>query len=151
MQVDRLEHLVLTVRDIEATCAWYARVLGMEPVTFGAGRRALTFGQQKLNLHQAGHEFEPKAARPTPGAADLCFISAEPLEAVLTHLAGEGVPVEADPVARSGATGAIISVYVRDPDGNLIEIATYGADAPHARGRSDQISVAGGEANHKRE
>ena len=133
MKIDRLDHLVLTVRDVEATCAWYARVLGMQPVTFGAGRRALAFGRQKLNLHQAGHEFEPKAACPTPGAADLCFISADPLEAVLAHLAREGVPVEAGPVVRTGATGAITSIYVRDPDGNLIEIATYNTASEAAR------------------
>ncbi len=123
--LDSLDHLVLTVRDIEATCAFYRNVLGMEEVTFGAGRRALTFGSQKINLHQAGAEFEPKAARATPGSADICFITRTPLESVMEHLAAHGTPVELGPVPRIGALGDMRSIYLRDPDGNLIEIANY--------------------------
>jgi catechol 2,3-dioxygenase-like lactoylglutathione lyase family enzyme len=123
MQVDSLDHLVLTVRDIEATVAFYSSVLGMQAVTFGHGRRALAFGVQKINLHPAGREYEPKAAVPAPGSADLCFLTSEPLERVLEHLQRCGVPLEVGPVQRTGATGPIRSVYVRDPDGNLIEIA----------------------------
>jgi catechol 2,3-dioxygenase-like lactoylglutathione lyase family enzyme len=125
VRIDRLDHLVLTVADIDATMAFYTRVLGMEAVTFGAGRTALAFGRSKINLHRAGHEFEPKALRPTPGSADLCLIAAGPLEQVIEDLAAHGILVEEGPVERSGATGPILSVYFRDPDQNLIEVSTY--------------------------
>ncbi|HEY7813315.1 MAG TPA: VOC family protein [Nakamurella sp.] len=125
MRIDRLDHLVLTVADIDATVDFYTRVLGMEAVTFGAGRTALAFGRSKINLHRAGHEFEPKAHRPTPGSADLCLIAASPLDQVIEDLAAHGVPVEEGPVERTGATGPIRSVYFRDPDQNLIEVSTY--------------------------
>ena len=125
MRIDRLDHLVLTVADIDATVAFYTRVLGMEAVTFGAGRTALAFGRSKINLHRAGHEFEPKALRPTPGSADLCLISAGPLDQVIEDLAAHGIPVEEGPVERTGATGPILSVYFRDLDQNLIEVSTY--------------------------
>jgi catechol 2,3-dioxygenase-like lactoylglutathione lyase family enzyme len=125
VRIDRIDHLVLTVRDVEATCAFYARVLGMEVVTFGEGRKALAFGRQKLNLHAAGREFEPKASRPTPGAIDLCLIAAVPLDDAIAHLRACGVPIVEGPVARTGATGAIRSVYFRDPDDNLIEVSEY--------------------------
>jgi catechol 2,3-dioxygenase-like lactoylglutathione lyase family enzyme len=125
VRIDRLDHLVLTVADIDATADFYARVLGMEAVTFGAGRTALAFGRSKINLHRAGHEFEPKAHRPTPGSADLCLIADGPLEQVIEDLAARGVPVEEGPVERTGATGPIRSVYFRDPDLNLIEVSTY--------------------------
>ena len=125
MRIDRLDHLVLTVADIDATVAFYEQVLGMRAVTFGDGRRALAFGTSKINLHQAGHEFEPKAARPTPGSADICLIAADPLDQVCADLAAHGVTIEEGPVARTGATGPIRSVYVRDPDNNLIEISNY--------------------------
>jgi catechol 2,3-dioxygenase-like lactoylglutathione lyase family enzyme len=125
VRIDRLDHLVLTVADIDATMAFYTRVLGMEAVTFGAGRTALAFGRSKINLHRAGHEFEPKALRPTPGSADLCLIAAGPLEQVIEDLAAHGIPVEEGPVERTGATGPILSVYFRDPDQNLIEVSTY--------------------------
>jgi catechol 2,3-dioxygenase-like lactoylglutathione lyase family enzyme len=125
VRIDRLDHLVLTVADIDATVEFYTSVLGMQAVTFGAGRTALTFGLSKINLHQAGHEFEPKASRPTPGSADLCLIAADPLERVITELAAHGVPVEEGPVERTGATGPILSVYFRDPDQNLIEVSNY--------------------------
>lgn len=124
--LDRLDHFVLTVADIDATCAFYQRVLGMEVRTFGPlQRKALHFGRQKINLHQRGKEFEPKAAHPLPGSADLCFIANGPLDAVIAHLKACGVAVEEGPVDRTGATGAIRSVYFRDPDGNLIEVSTY--------------------------
>ncbi|MBS7691358.1 VOC family protein [Pseudomonas lalucatii] len=123
--IDRLDHLVLTVADIDATVAFYERVLGMRHELFGSGRSALVFGQQKLNLHRLGREFEPKARRPTPGAIDLCLISSWPIEQLLAHLAEQGVAVEQGPVMRTGALGAIESVYFRDPDGNLIEVGHY--------------------------
>lgn len=123
VNVLRIDHVVLTVRDIDATIAWYERVLGMRAVTFGGGRRALAFGDQKLNLHEAGREFVPKASIPTPGSADLCFTTDVPLGEVAAHLRTEGVAVELGPVAKVGARAALRSLYVRDPDGNLIEIA----------------------------
>ena len=125
MRIDRLDHLVLTVADIDATVEFYTRVLGMQAVTFGAGRTALGFGRSKINLHRAGHEFEPKAHRPTPGSADLCLIADGSLDQVIEELAGRGVPIEEGPVERTGATGPIRSVYFRDPDRNLIEVSTY--------------------------
>jgi catechol 2,3-dioxygenase-like lactoylglutathione lyase family enzyme len=123
MNIDRLDHLVLTVRDLESTCDFYTIVLGMSIVTFGDNRKALQFGQQKLNLHQSGQEFEPKAAAPTPGSADLCFITSTPLEQVMVHLQACGIPIEEGIVPRTGALGAIRSIYIRDPDGNLIELS----------------------------
>jgi len=123
MKVDALDHLVLTVADIEKTCDFYRRVLGMEDVTFGAGRKALAFGSPKINLHERGKEFEPKAAFPTPGSADLCFLTDVPLPDVAAHVRSRGIAIEEGPVRRTGAAGPILSVYVRDPDGNLIEIA----------------------------
>lgn len=123
MNIDRLDHLVLTVRDVDATCAFYSRVLGMEEVVFGAGRRALVFGRQKINLHSAGAPIAPHAASPTPGSADLCLISRTPMGEILVHLQREGVAVELGPVSRTGALGPILSVYFRDPDGNLIEVS----------------------------
>ena len=118
-----LDHLVLTVASLEDSIAFYTRVLGMTEVTFGAGRKALSFGHQKINLHEAGREFDPKADHPTPGSADLCFLTDRPLADVQAHLAACGVTVEEGPVDRTGAEGPIRSVYIRDPDGNLIEIA----------------------------
>ncbi len=123
MQIDHLDHLVLTVADIDASCAFYAQVLGMRVVTFGEGRKALAFGAQKINLHRHGHEFEPKARAPTPGSADLCFLTATPLAQVAEELQAAAVPIEEGPVQRTGARGPILSLYIRDPDGNLIEVA----------------------------
>lgn len=123
--LERIDHLVLTVADIPRTVDFYQRVLGMRHQVFGEGRSALAFGQQKLNLHQAGRELEPKAAHPLPGAIDLCLVTTWPLERLLAHLAAEGVAVEEGPVRRTGALGPIESVYVRDPDDNLIEIGRY--------------------------
>ncbi|KAF0223533.1 MAG: ring-cleaving [Rhodospirillaceae bacterium] len=122
-----LDHLVLTVADIQATLAFYGDVLGMRPVTFAGNRHALVFGAQKINLHQKGREFEPKARHPTPGSADLCFVAALGPDAVQARLRDKGVAIVEGPVARTGAVGPIMSVYVRDPDHNLIEICTYGA------------------------
>lgn len=125
MKIEALDHLVLTVADIDASCAFYTRVLGMQEVTFGAGRKALAFGRQKINLHRHGHEFEPKAQRPMPGSADLCLITRASTQEVLAHLTQCDVTVEEGPVARTGARGPIESVYFRDPDGNLIEVSRY--------------------------
>jgi catechol 2,3-dioxygenase-like lactoylglutathione lyase family enzyme len=123
--IDRFDHIVLTVADVDRTVGFYTRVLGMRAVTFGDGRRALHFGGNKINLHQAGREFEPKAARPAPGSADLCLISTTPIDAAVRHLEQAGVVIEEGPVPRVGAQGPMTSVYFRDPDGNLIEIAAY--------------------------
>jgi catechol 2,3-dioxygenase-like lactoylglutathione lyase family enzyme len=123
MRVNSLDHLVLTVRNIEATCAFYASVLGLEVITFGQGRKALAFGSQKINLHEWGKEFEPKAGQPTPGSADLCFLTDGPLSEVIEHLNSVGVPILEGPVARTGAVGPLRSVYFRDPDANLIEVS----------------------------
>jgi catechol 2,3-dioxygenase-like lactoylglutathione lyase family enzyme len=125
MKVNRFDHVVLTVASVDATVDFYTRVLGMSAVTFGGGRQALRFGTSKINLHQAGHEFEPKARRPTPGSADLCFVVDDPIEDVMAQLTAAGVAVEEGPVARTGATGELISCYFRDPDGNLIELSNY--------------------------
>ena len=118
-----LDHLVLTVADIEATCRFYGEVLGFSAITFGGGRRALAFGSSKINLHQAGAELIPRASRPTPGSADLCFLTSTPIVQVMEHLQRQNVAIVEGPVQRSGATGPIISVYIRDPDGNLVEVS----------------------------
>ena len=119
----RIDHVVLTVRDVERTLSFYEQVLGMTAVTFGEGRRALAFGDQKLNLHQAGREFEPKARTPTAGSADVCFLTDTPLDQVVAHLASVGVTIELGPVDKTGARRPLRSIYFRDPDGNLIEVA----------------------------
>ena len=132
LTAQRIDHVVLTCRDVAATIRFYTEVLGMREVTFGAGRKALAFGRQKINLHAVGQiaqggtgSVAAVAARPTPGSADLCVIVAEPLAVVTAHLAACGVPVEEGPVVRTGALGPIGSVYIRDPDGNLIELSRY--------------------------
>ena len=127
MNVKSLDHLVLTVRDLQAAIDFYNRALGMQEVTFGGGRKALAFGTQKISLHLAGHEFEPKAGRPTPGSGDLCFLTDTPVEQYAVHLATLGIAVIEGPVARTGAVGPLLSIYVRDPDMNLIEIANLKA------------------------
>ena len=127
IDIDRIDHIVLTVFDIERTISFYSRVLGMEPVTFAGGRRGLAFGRQKLNLHQAGREFEPKALAPAPGAIDLCFIASTALEEVIETLKEDGVAIIEGPVDKTGALGPMKSVYFRDPDGNLIEVSNYPA------------------------
>lgn len=123
MHIQSLDHLVLTVADVDVSCAFYTRVMGMTEVVFGQGRKALAFGAQKINLHQHRHEFEPKAQTPTPGSADLCFLTDTPLDQVQAHLRACGVTVLEGPVRRTGATGPILSVYFRDPDLNLIEVS----------------------------
>lgn len=123
MELETIDHVVLTVRDIPASVAFYSRVLSMREVVFGDGRRALAFGRCKLNLHQAGREFEPRAAHPAPGAIDLCLLARTPIAEIVRHLAVHDVAIEEGPVERTGAQGAILSVYVRDPDGNLIELS----------------------------
>ncbi|MBS1718865.1 MAG: VOC family protein [Armatimonadetes bacterium] len=125
MNIDRIDHLVLTVADVEATIEFYRRVLGMTPVTFGDGRRALAFGQQKINLHPADAPFAPHAKKPLPGSADLCLIVGIPMDEVLARLGAESVEVIEGPVARTGALGPIQSVYFFDPDGNLLELSSY--------------------------
>jgi catechol 2,3-dioxygenase-like lactoylglutathione lyase family enzyme len=125
MNIARLDHLVLTVADIERTCAFYVRVLGMEVVSFGEGRTALRFGQQKINLHAADAIPGLVADRPTPGSGDLCFITEVPVTEVVAHLGECGVPIIAGPGPRAGAIGTIQSVYIRDPDQNLVEISNY--------------------------
>jgi catechol 2,3-dioxygenase-like lactoylglutathione lyase family enzyme len=132
LTVLRVDHLVLTCRDVAATIRFYTEVLGMREVTFGDGRKAIAFGQQKINLHPAGQAAHGAtasvaaiAAHPTPGSADFCLIVAERLAAVTAHLAACGVPVEEGPAIRTGARGPIESVYVRDPDGNLVELSRY--------------------------
>ena len=123
-KVASLDHLVLTVTDIARTCDFYTSALGMRVARFGDGRVALHFGQQKINLHQVDRTFDPKAKAPTAGSADLCFLLAGPLEEALTNLKALGIAIEQGPVERTGATGRIQSVYLRDPDGNLLELAT---------------------------
>ncbi|MGT2476085.1 VOC family protein [Paraburkholderia terrae] len=121
--IDHLDHLVLTCTDAEATTKFYTQVMRMQLETFGAGRIAFRFGNQKINLHVRGSEFEPKAHLPVPGALDLCFIASVPLDQVIAHLAACNWPIVEGPVERTGATQKIRSVYVRDPDLNLIEIS----------------------------
>ncbi|MGG1658431.1 VOC family protein [Brevibacillus sp. NRS-1366] len=128
--IDRLDHLVLTVRDMEETCRFYEQVLGMQTVTFGAGRKALQFGRQKINLHQIGHEFEPKAMNPVSGSADLCLIASVPIEQMIERVTSHGVPILEGPVQKTGATGPILSIYLRDPDQNLIEVSNYMTTTP---------------------
>lgn len=125
MRIEHIDHLVLTVADLEKTCDFYSRVLGMRAVTFEGERRALVFGGQKINLHEAGKEFEPHAAHPTPGSADICFVTDTSLKEVLGQLEAHGVEVAEGPVGRTGALGRMQSVYFRDPDGNLIEVSNY--------------------------
>jgi len=125
MNVNRLDHLVLTVASIDVTVDFYTRVLGMEAITFGTGRTALRFGTSKINLHETGSEFEPKALRPTPGSADICLIVDDDLATVIADVTGAGITIEEGPVDRTGATGPIVSCYLRDPDQNLIELSNY--------------------------
>jgi catechol 2,3-dioxygenase-like lactoylglutathione lyase family enzyme len=122
--IEQLDHVVLTVANLDATIDFYTEVLGMDAITF-EGRKALRFGEQKINLHQRGHEFNPKAAHPTPGSADLCFMTLTPLDEVIEYLAALRVHIEEGPVDRIGAVGKIRSVYIRDPDHNLVEISNY--------------------------
>jgi catechol 2,3-dioxygenase-like lactoylglutathione lyase family enzyme len=131
MKIDRIDHLVLTVNNIETTCDFYSRVLGMQVVSFANGRKALQFGNQKINLHEFGKEFEPKASHPKPGCADICLIANTDLNAVIMHITACGVDIIEGPVTRTGAVGKIESIYIRDPDGNLIEVSNYRNSQPN--------------------
>jgi catechol 2,3-dioxygenase-like lactoylglutathione lyase family enzyme len=124
VQIDSLDHLVLTVRDLRATLRFYEDILGMRPVVFGDGRHALHFGAQKLNLHQAARPVDPNVRHATPGSADFCLLTSTPLPAVAAHLAASGVKVILGPVRRTGARGPIESLYFHDPDENLVEVAS---------------------------
>jgi len=126
--ISHLDHLVLTVKDINKTVEFYTLVLQMQVEVFAEGRFALKFGAQKINLHLLGSEFEPKANHPTSGAADLCFITVLPLAEVISHVQTCGVDIIDGPVKRTGATSPILSFYFRDPDGNLIEVANLQTD-----------------------
>ncbi len=123
--IDRLDHVVFPVSDVEALAAFYERVLGMTVERFGEGRVAVSFGRQKINLQPAGWDYERKAIEHRPGSQDICLIVEGSLDPVFAHLERCGIEVEEGPVARTGATGPIRSVYFRDPDGNLVEISTY--------------------------
>ncbi len=125
IRIESLDHLVLTVADLDQTVQFYTDILGMSLVEFGENneRKALCFGKQKINLHQQGREFEPKAKTALPGTADLCFLTRTPLKEVQAHLQKKGISLESGPVQRTGATGPILSIYLRDPDGNLLEIS----------------------------
>lgn len=125
MEIQRIDHLVLTVADIEETVQFYSHIMGFNCVNFGSNRTALTFGNQKINLHLAGKEFEPKADKPTCGSSDLCFITDTDLNNVFSELQAKGVEILEGPVERIGATGKIMSLYFRDPDKNLIEVSNY--------------------------
>jgi len=124
MLVDQLDHLVLTVHDLDAVCRFYSDVLGMEIVEFAGGRKALAFGSQKINLHESGSEFRPHALHPTPGSADLCFLTSMSIDSIVDYVTSCNVQIIEGPVKRTGATGPITSLYISDPDGNLIEIAS---------------------------
>jgi catechol 2,3-dioxygenase-like lactoylglutathione lyase family enzyme len=125
MKIDSIDHVVFTVKDINATCDFYAKVLGMETVTFGEGRKALAFGSQKINLQQLGRESTLIAEKPTPGSADICFVTSVPVSEVIAHLNSCGVRLIGGPVERNGARGLMMSVYFRDPDLNLVEVSNY--------------------------
>jgi catechol 2,3-dioxygenase-like lactoylglutathione lyase family enzyme len=128
--ITHLDHLVLTVKDVSRSVAFYTKVLGMTVVVFDRGRVALSFGRQKINLHEEGKEFEPKAMRPTSGSADLCFISDASIDSVTSTLASQGIEIVEGPVSKTGACGPIRSIYFRDPDGNLIEVSNYQNSTP---------------------
>jgi len=142
-KITALDHLVLTVRDPEVTGAFYQTVLGLEVVEFEGGSKALVCGSQKIKLHQQGREPEPRAQQPTPGSADICFITAASLPEVVAHLATCGVAIIRGPVRRFGARGPMESIYFRDPDLNLVEVASYGAAGPEPR---EQIKTSGEKA-----
>ena len=125
MKISHLDHLVLTVADIATRCQFYQSALNFEVITFAENRKALRFGTQKINLHQVGKEFEPKALHPTAGSADLCFIAETPIDEVMAHLQNRNINIIEGPIQRTGAMGKILSVYLRDPDQNLIEISNY--------------------------
>ncbi|RWB17303.1 MULTISPECIES: VOC family protein [Mesorhizobium] len=120
-----IDHFVLTVRSVEAACDFYQRVLGMRRLDEPNRPTALLFGSQKINLHEVGRTFEPKARTPTPGSGDFCLVAAVPLAEIQASLAANGVTIEIGPVERTGARGRMMSVYFRDPDDNLVEVSEY--------------------------
>lgn len=124
-----IDHIVLTVKSIEASIKFYCSILGMKEITFGQGRKAILCGSQKMNLHEHGKEFEPKAHHPLPGSVDICFIIDSPLEEMQKRLAQHKIAIIEGPVERTGARGKILSIYVRDPDQNLVEISNYLSDS----------------------
>ena len=136
MKIESIDHIVFTVSDISRTCRFYTQILGMEEVTFLNSRKALIFGNQKINLHLKGHEFDPKAKRPTPGSADICFIVETSLREVINRMTKYGIPIDEGPVDRTGAQGALTSIYIRDPDGNLIELSNI-KEASKQRAEAD--------------
>ena len=123
MEIQQIDHLILTVGNIAVTCGFYSQVLGMEVIVFADDRKAPRFGQQKINLHEQGKEFEPKALVPTPGSADLCFLAHVPLAEIIQHMRSCGAQIIEGPARRTGAIGPIESIYIHDPDGNLLEIS----------------------------
>lgn len=125
MLVKKFDHKVLTVNSIEKSCKFYHNVLGMKIVTFNNGRKALKFGEQKINLHEKGHEYNPKAAYPTPGSADICLLTDGDIEDVLDELKNKNIQIEQGPIVKQGALGEMMSIYIRDPDKNLIEVSNY--------------------------
>jgi len=125
MLISAIDHLVITVGNIETSCTFYQNVLGLEVLSFEDGRKALCVGDQKINLHEAGNELSPCAGHPTPGSADLCFITPQPIERFMDHLKKNGISRELGPVKRTGVSGPINSVYFRDPDQNLLEVSCY--------------------------
>lgn len=125
MRINHIDHIVLTVANIDKTIKFYTQIMGFEVITFGDNRKALAFGNQKINLHQKDHEFEPKAERPTPGSADLCFITQTDIHDVLEELKQKHIEIIEGIVDRTGAVGKIKSIYFRDPDQNLIEVSNY--------------------------
>lgn len=129
MKISNIDHIVLTVKNIDITIQFYVSVLGMVKENFGEGRIALRFGRQKINLHEYGNELEPKATTPVPGSEDLCFITETILEEAIAHVRSTGTSIIEGPVKRTGATGTILSFYFRDPDGNLIEVSNYEKNA----------------------
>jgi catechol 2,3-dioxygenase-like lactoylglutathione lyase family enzyme len=125
MKIERLDHFVLTVKNLQTTVDFYTQVMGMKAIQFGEGRWALEFGQQKINLHELGNEFEPKAQNVREGSADLCFITETELAKAMAHVEAQGIEILEGPVKRTGAQGPILSCYLPDPDGNLIEVSNY--------------------------
>ena len=123
MKINSFDHIVITVRNLDETIAFYTKVLGMKEITFSAGRKALAFGAQKINLHKTVDDISPRAQNPLPGSADLCFVTDTPMEQVMAHFLSCGVTPVKGPTTKTGAISSLLSAYIYDPDGNLIEIA----------------------------
>ena len=125
MEITSLDHLVLTVHDVSESCDFYSQILNLEIINFSENRKAIKVGRQKINLHQLGNEFEPKAEYPTPGSGDFCLISTTPLKQIIVDLEEKHIPIIKGPIEKNGAQGKMLSIYLRDPDENLIEISNY--------------------------